>query len=84
MKTSIEFDDDVAALIKLRTRSGKTMRQVVNDLIRRAVTPLPPLRDYPTFSLEYAPGVDPNNPKAILQAMDEEESVERTRGSHKS
>ena len=45
MKTSIEFDDDVAALIKLRTRSGKTMRQVVNDLIRRAVTPLPPLRD---------------------------------------
>ncbi len=54
MRTTIEFDDDVAVAIdQLRRQAGLGTSEAVNELIRRALLPRPGAPPFiqPTYSL---------------------------------
>ena len=77
MKTTLILDDDVAAFLREQAQlHDKSLRQVVNETLRRSMPPAdgqppsdgePPRQPYrvPTFSSGYAPGIDPRDPKAF-------------------
>lgn len=73
MRRTVALDDDVVALVEAeRQRTGETVRQVVNRLLRRSVTaprsaPPPPLP-----SLPGRPLVDVTDVSALLTALDDE------------
>ena len=83
MKTTLILDDDVAAFLReLAQLHDKPFRQVVNETLRRSMPPpagqppsdgAPPRRPYrvPTFSSGYAPGIDPRDPKAFKNLLDQ-------------
>lgn len=72
------LDDDVVALVEAeRHRTGETVRQVVNRLLRRSVTAprsAPPL---PLPSLPGRPLVDATNISALLAALGDDRGSER-------
>ena len=64
MRTTLTLDDDLAATLKEQAKStDQSFKKVVNDTLRRGLSPaLPqPERDYTvrTFQSEFMPGVDP-------------------------
>ena len=80
MKTSIVFDDDVAAAIRARVRSGKTLREVVNDALRRCfardhAAPLP--TDIKTFSSQYQQGIDTTRLNELIDELDAQQFIEK-------
>ena len=64
MRTTLTLDDDIGAALKEQARLlDKPFRQVVNDTLRRGMSPTPP-EDRPPFRIRplpggFAPGVDP-------------------------
>ena len=84
MRTTITLDDDIAEHPREEARlRGVPFEQVVNETLRRAVPPTAheaPRRPFRVrlFSSEYAPGVDPSDPKAfknLLNRLDDEHFV---------
>ena len=83
MKTTLILDDDVAAFLREQAElHDKSFRQVVNETLRRSMPPAdggdvpagaPPRQPYrvPTFSSGYAPGIDPRDPKAFKNLLDQ-------------
>ena len=64
MRTTLTLDDDLANALKQRAKLlDQSFKQVVNDTLRRGLSPksrdqpTPPIR-IRTFSSAYAPGVD--------------------------
>lgn len=65
MRTTLTLDPDVSEFLKEESKLlGKPFKQVVNDAIRRGMTPDKPLRGRPKFRIspnpsKLAPGIDP-------------------------
>jgi hypothetical protein len=77
MRTTVTFDKDVAQLLASAMKStGEPMKKLVNDVLRAGL----PKRSRPnrkrfkieTFKSGFAPGVDADNPKAMLEVLDQE------------
>lgn len=74
MRTTLNLDDDVLATAKaLATKERKSLGEVVSDLIRRAVEPVPGERGerngIPLFSV--SSGARPVTPEIVTELLDE-------------
>jgi hypothetical protein len=78
MRTTLTLDDDVAALIEAeRRRTGESMREVVNRLLRRASRDHQPRREAP--DLPVVPGrplVDLTDTSALIAELDDADALE--------
>lgn len=85
MRTTLTIDGDIADYLKEQSRlHEKSFKQVVNETLRRGMTPYvnsKPRKPYKVkpFSSGFAPGVDPMNPKDILDQMDVEHYLKASR-----
>lgn len=53
MRTTLTLDEDVAAKLKAEARrSGRSLKEVVNGALRRALTPGRPASSEPPFRVE--------------------------------
>ncbi len=85
---TLTLDKDLADALKERARAqSKTIKQVVNDTLRRGLSsrveesPRAPYRVKP-FHSGFAPGVDPENPKQFLNDEDDERYLRLTYGDN--
>ena len=77
MRTTLTLDDDIADMLKEQARlHDLPFKQVVNDALRRGMSPrLPeerPVYRVKPFRLEYAPGFDPLKIKEFLGDLDDQ------------
>ena len=76
MRTTLTLDDDIAHKLKAEVRrSGKSFKQVVNDLLRQAVNtppPTPPPKPFPilTRDLGLRPGLSIDNIGELLDQIE--------------
>jgi len=84
MRTTLTLEDDVAASLKRLSReSGRSFKQVVNDVLRRGLsTPEPsrvPTRRFRVrpFRSPFRPGVDPEKLNQLLDELEARESANR-------
>ena len=85
METTLTLDNDVAECLKKQARLlDKPLEQVVNDILRREMSPgaeeapRPKYRVTP-ISSEFAPGVDQLRLKEILHEEDDERYLRLSR-----
>ena len=78
MRTTLTLDDDVAALIdRERRRSGESMREVVNRLIRRAARDQQTPRAAPELPVvKGRPLVDLTDVSALLAELEDADALE--------
>ena len=86
MRTTVRIDDDLYATVKARAASsGRTVAEVIEDALRRAMTEagtrsdaeLPPL---PTFGGSgVLPGIDLASNSAVRDAMEEDVELDARR-----
>ena len=86
MRTTLTLDDDLARALKQRAKLlDQPFKQVVNDTLRRGLSPASgearsrPFRVRP-ISSPYAPGVDPLRLKELVNELDNEHFLEVQRG----
>lgn len=85
MRTTLTLDDDVADSLKEHARlHGKPFKQVVNDALRRGMSPSEPeerpiFRVVP-FSSGFRPGVDPLKLNQLNDELEVQEFIERNPG----
>ena len=73
MRTTITFDDDVAAAIdELRRTEGIGPSEAVNRLIRRALVTTPRALPYEHRSVPMGARMDVSNIGSVLELLDEE------------
>lgn len=73
MRTTITFDDDVAAAIdELRRTEGIGPSDAVNHLIRQALVAMPQPQPYEHHSVEMGARIDVSNIGSVLELLDEE------------
>lgn len=79
MRTTLTLDEDVADFLKMQSRlQGKSLKQVVNDVLRRGMAPgsggseLPRFRVVPNRS-GLVPGVDPLRLNQLNDVLDVED-----------
>ena len=78
MRTTLTIDDDIADFLREQSRlHEKTFKQVVNETLRRGMSPLANSVQRKPFKVKpfpggFAPGVDPMNPKDFLNQLDDE------------
>ncbi len=77
MRTTLTLDDDIADMLKEQAHLLELpFKQVVNDALRRGLSPrLPeerPVFRVKTFKSEYAPGFDPLKIKEFLNDLDDQ------------
>lgn len=77
MRTTLTLDDDIAAKLRsLTRRSDRSLREVVNDLLRRGLASLPPEAPREPFRVEARdlgarrPGVDLDNIAALIEEIE--------------
>lgn len=74
MRTTIEFDDDVArAIDELRRSTGMGVSEAVNDLIRRGLLARPPERPFEPIHRQLGLLIDVSN---VADALDLLEGAE--------
>ena len=79
MRTTLTLDPDVALLLKERVAEAKTtMKDVVNDALRRGlVTAPPPGPDKPfrvtPFSIKFRPGIDQDKLNQLVDELEVQE-----------
>lgn len=84
MRTTLTLDDDVARLVEdAMHRERRSMKQVINDALRVALTPprVPqqgPYRLVPHQS-DVRPGLDPAGFNKLADELDDEGFTDRTR-----
>jgi hypothetical protein len=78
MRTTLTLDDDVAALIEVeRRRTGESMRQVVNRLLRRAARGEPSARGVVELPrVAGKPHVDLSDTSALIAELDDADALE--------
>ena len=82
MRTTLTLDDDIAASLKEQARLlDKPFRQVVNDALRRGMSPTP-REDRPRFRVKphhsgFAPGVDPLRLNQLYDELEVEDFLRR-------
>jgi hypothetical protein len=78
MRTTLTLDDDVAALIdRERRRSGESMREVVNRLLRRAARDQQTPRAAPELPVvKGRPLVDLTDVSALLAELEDADALE--------
>jgi plasmid stability protein len=85
MRTTIRIDDDLYREVKARAaRSGRTMAAVLEDAVRRGLTPAkaPARKSYtvlPTGNGGLRSGVDLGSNAALAEAMDEDVALDALR-----
>ncbi len=85
MKTSLTLDNDIADYLKEQARLlGKPLEQVVNETLRRGMSPSAEEAPRPKYrvtpiSSGFAPGVDQMRLKEILYAEDDERYLRLSR-----
>ncbi len=79
MRTTLTLDDDVANYLKEQSLLlNKPFKQVVNDTLRRGMSPTGPT-ERPKFKVRpfssggFLPGVDPDNPKKYMEDLEIQE-----------
>ena len=76
MRTTLTLEDDVAARVKTESqRSGRSFKEVVNDLLRRGLEAKRPQRPRKPFSvrarpLGVRPGLDYDNVADLLEQIE--------------
>ena len=82
MRTTLTLDDDIAAALKEQARLlDKPFRQVVNDALRRGMSPAP-REDRPRFRVRphhggFAPGVDPLRLNQLYDELEVDDFLRR-------
>ena len=82
MRTTLTLDDDIAASLKEQARLlDKPFRQVVNDALRRGMSPTP-REDRPRFRVKphhsgFAPGVDPLRLNQLYDQLEVDDFLRR-------
>ena len=82
MRTTLTIDDDIADFLKEQSRlNEKSFKQIVNETLRRGMSPETSLKRRKPFRVKpvrggYMPGVDPMNPKDLLNQLDDEHYLE--------
>lgn len=86
MRTTITIDDELYRSVKERAvQSGRTIGEIIEDAVRRALDERPtpdnePLAPLPTYGgTGVLPGVDLTSNAALRDLMDAEESVDALR-----
>lgn len=85
MRTTIRIDDDLYREVKARAaRSGRTVAAVLEDAVRRGLSPATRPRTHPYVVRPIGrgglrPGMDLSSNAAIAEAMDEGMSVDALR-----
>jgi glycerate kinase len=85
MRTTIRIDDDLYRDVKAQAaRSGRTVAAVLEDAVRRGLTPSTQRREKP-YAVQpigtggLRPGVDLSSNAAVAEAMDESTSLDALR-----
>jgi predicted transcriptional regulator len=82
MRTTLTIDDDLHALLEqIARRERRSMREVLNDALRRALViqrPAEPFRVEVQHSA-LQPGIDPHRLNQLADELDDEALVERLR-----
>ncbi len=79
MRTTLTLDEDVADFLKMQCRlQGKPFKQVVNDVLRRGMTPRSERPEVPPFRIVanhsgLVPGVDPLRLNQLNDALEVED-----------
>ena len=88
MRTTLTLDDDVAAAVKALARSsGKTLKAVVNEVMRNGLmTGEKPILEREPFRVDSAqrgflPGVDPLKLNQLVDELETERFLERPHGT---
>ena len=82
MRTTLTIDDDIADFLREQSRlHEKSFKQVVNETLRRGMSPAANEKPRKPFKVKplpggYMPGVDPMNPKDFLNQLDDEHYLE--------
>ena len=82
MRTTLTIDNDIADYLREQSRlHEKSFKQVVNETLRRGMSPSANSEPRKRFKVRplpggYMPGVDPNNPKDFLNQLDDEHYFE--------
>lgn len=78
MRTTLTLDDDVAAILEAeRRRTGESMREVVNRLLRRASRDHQPRRAVPDLpAIPGRPLVDLTDVSAVIAHLDDADTLE--------
>ncbi|CPR02232.1 antitoxin [Mycobacterium bohemicum DSM 44277] len=85
MRTTIRIDDDLYRRVKeMAARSGRTVAAVLEDAVRRGLTPVEPRPTgryavRPTGRGGLRPGLDLSSNAAVAEALDEETSIDALR-----
>jgi hypothetical protein len=84
MRTTLTLDDDVARLVEdAMHRERRSMKQVINDALRLALTPprVPQQGAYRLVPHQSAvrPGFDPAGFNKLADELDDEAVIDRTR-----
>ncbi len=78
MRTTLTIDDDIADFLREQSKlHEKSFKQVVNETLRRGMSPGHDSKRRQPFRVKpvkggYMPGVDPTNPKDFLNQLDDE------------
>jgi len=77
MRTTLTLDPDVARTLKARTAAqGVTLKQVVNDALRRGLSAEPKTKRKPfrvmARSLGLRPGIDPNKMNQLADELEDQ------------
>lgn len=79
MRTTISFDRDIEQQIRsIVKKSGKSLKQIVNDLLRAGLSSKRiSKQNYPAFKVQakhlgIASGIDPENFNSLLDELDAE------------
>ena len=81
MRTTLTLDDDVAEFLKEQARLlNKPFKQVLNETVRRGMSPASPSRKKPAFKIVanssgLIAGVDPRRLNQLNEAMEVEDFI---------
>jgi len=90
MRTTVTLDPDTARLLEDEVhRARKPFKQVLNDAIRRGLSPRgssarPPRYEPPVHSAKLLPGIDPAKLNSLTDELDEQASAARHRSRRRS
>ena len=83
MRTTLTLDDDVANYLKEQSRLlDKPFKQVVNETLRRGMSPSPEPAERPRFKVRpfrsgFNPGIDPTKLNQLYDQLEVEEFLRK-------
>ncbi len=86
MRTTLTVDNDIYDYLREQSRlHEKPFKQVVNETLRRGMSPAESEERRKPFKVKpvpggFMPGVDPDNPKSFLNQLDDEYFAKKLAG----